>query len=190
MNKARQFGRDLGLFYGSRLHKVATKEVFEREGAYELFTEHFRNNNHGKLMKAATSLMERFLPDAVSLPHIRALATKSRHDSEHVKEASDIVFDTVANMQKTLYNDLVSSDFTKQAGTAVPWWDLAGALPWILGTGAALGGAGAGALYWHGDREIAEDDQENMAKEKKIKYYNRLVEELNQNMDNAYDHGS
>jgi hypothetical protein len=189
MNKERQFGRDLGIFYGSQLHKVAAKDVFEREGAYELFTETFRKDNHSSLMKAATSIMEVLLPDAVSLPHMRALATKSRYDNDHVKEASDIVFDTVAGMQKTLYNDSVNSDFTKQAGS-VPWWDLAGALPWILGTGAAIGGAGAGALYWHGDREVDEDEQENMAKEKKIKYYKRLVEELNQNMDNTYDLGS
>ena len=42
----------------------------------------------------------------------------------------------------------------------------------------ALTGAGAGAAYWHANKESQEDDAELEAKRKKVQYYRGLVEEL------------
>ena len=184
---AKQYGKDIGIFYGSMLHKVAAREVNEREGAYEVYQENFRTKNHQSVMKAASELMSELKPDAVSLRHIKALATVPRHHNEFSKIASDIIFDTIADSTAYSYNENVESGFKKVALiSANNAAELGESAMWVLATAAALGGAGAGALYWHGDRELKEDEQENMAKQKKIDYYRKLVGELDENLDNEY----
>jgi hypothetical protein len=182
MTPERQFGRDMGRFFGSRFYGVQPLEVNIIDGSTSGVVEDFRKDAHSEIMNVMADIVSAHIgPKAASLPHLRALASKPRYHSEHVKRASDLVFDIIGLSDRVTYDGMI-----KSGGSWAP--EMTSLVLWLMASGAALGGAGAGALYWHGDREMTEDTAQNIAKQRKIDYYKQLAKEVNQGMSEEYEY--
>jgi len=185
MNSERQLGKDIGTFYGARNMGLNPSGVHVESGFAEAHEESFRSKMHPHMMKAAEIIIEdNFSKNASCLPHLRALASTNRHHSAHVKEASDIVFDTIKNFHGLDNYHTKSADLTLPGILAMFG---TGGL-WALGAGAAGVGAAGGALYNMSKKEINEEEAQNEAKKRKIEYYKNLAEEINSNLEEKYEY--
>ena len=183
MNKEKQYGKDLGVLFGSVDAGISPSGVNVEDGFSSAYEEDFRNKRHTHMMKAAHILISEHLGEGTSsLRHLSALCSVNRHHSSHVKEASDIVFDTIKNFNPMYKEATLPSWALGLVGTAG-----SGAL-WA-GAGAAAGvGALGGGLYHLTKKEVEEETAENEAKKRKVEYYKNLARELNRSMSKRYDY--
>lgn len=183
MNKEKQYGKDLGILFGSLDAGISPSGVNVEDGFSSAYEEDFRNKRHSHIMKAAHIIVSEHLGEGTpSLRHLSALCSVNRHHSSHVKEASDIVFDTIRNFNP-LYKEAGFKDLVipmiGTAGTGALW----------AGAGAAAGiGALGGGLYHLTKKEVEEENDENEVKKRKIEYYKNLARELDRNMSKRYEY--
>lgn len=180
MNKEKQYGKDLGILFGSLSSGINPSGVNVEDGYSSAYEEDFRNKRHSHIMKAARIIIADHLgEDSLSLRHLDALASVNRHHSSHVKEASDLVFDTIKNYKPMSKKSNWWLGLLGTAGSGALW----------AGAGAAAGvGALGGSLYHLTQKEVEEENAENEVKKRKIEYYKNLARELNRNMSKKYDY--
>jgi opacity protein-like surface antigen len=163
MSLEKTAGKDLGKFMASFALEIPAEKSAEYLGACEVFEDNFRKKAHKETMSSVYKLFEQFgESETKCAKHILALSHVERDHSDHVKQASNMVFDTLGPMYKKA--DIGST--LVELG-----------LP-LIGGATALGGAGIGAGLWSANRASDEEDAELEAKRKKIQYYRNLVNEL------------
>jgi hypothetical protein len=174
----KQAGYELGLFHGALKHGVDPLQAESINATDERLEGYFRKQAHTKTMDAAWTLLARKGKGQTKVAKLLAALTRfDRDHSPEVKQASDLVFDTIASFEKRAGGNAI----TQLLGAGA---ELTGG---AAGLTAALGGSALGGLYWLGKRDSSEEVAENQAKKNKIKYYNDLSQELERRLKTKYD---
>jgi len=167
-------GRDLGRFMASQVVQIDPLHANHYLGACDVYEDNFRKKAHKQVMSKVYSIFEELGEQETKCAiHIKALSNFDRDHSDHVKSASDMVFDTLTST-------------TKSAAATGLLSNLSDTTLALLGGGTALLGAGGGALYWGAKREANEEDAKLESKRQRIKYYRNLVNELKEKSRRDY----
>ena len=174
-------GRDLSRVVTTHQLGLPTDKLDFYAGSFETMEAHFRKIAHKPVLTFLGTLFDSFGEGETKVAkHIKALAKFPIDHSRHTKRATHDIFDTITSYAGTFEK----AERVKAAGILDHIPGVGGAISdtalTVGSLATALTGAGAGAAYWHANKESQEDDYELEAKRKKIKYYRGLVDELKQ----------
>lgn len=177
MSIEKQAGKDLGILMGASAYDIDPKDAYFADGAVEEFETEFRKAAHKKVMKSLYEIMVSVGDgDTKTAKHINALSKVPIDHNQHTKQASNDIFN-VLTKKADLGPAFMAGALSSGSSSAI----------YLAGLLSAVGGAGAGALYWGADRSAKSEDAETEAKRKKIQYYRELSQDLQRNSQKNYD---